>query len=176
MMKTIDGLDTVIGLVAERQLRCGCHINASEEQVAALMQQIDEGLVTYREAGTLLKVDSRVIEFHYRKHEEHLTAGQLERVIVKVKSDLLRTYDNLNRSLRTLDNSTELSALKTKIELSRELRALKKDITEFVIKHSTRLARDHQNLDSEWRKMEEFLLHDACSICRDKLSKVLSQE
>jgi len=131
--------------------------------------------MSHEEGALILGTDPRKLEYHIRKHEKNLNAQVLEKIIIIVKSDLLQNYDALTRTFRVIEDSAEPAYIGWKIKLSQEIRALKKDINEFISEHSTRLARDHQNLESQWNKMQEFLLYDACKKCKKALAKVLRE-
>jgi len=138
------------------------------------MDGLHEGLLTVHEAAGSLRTDVDKIDYHFRYHEEHFTSRDLEKIIVKVKSDLLEIYDSLQNSYESIKDDNDPRTIKTKIDLSKEIRSLKKDIGEFIQRHSARIAKDHQDLEAQWNRMAEFVVHDTCPKCKKALAGALT--
>jgi len=140
------------------------------------MNQLKEGLITVHDAASALNITVAKVDYHFRYHEEHLKSKDLVKIVMKIKSDLLDTYEELQRSfakLKTKDRAEEPQEIRMKIELSKEIRALKKDLNDFIKRHSNRIAMEHQDLENQWKHMAEFLMHDACDDCKNKLGVFL---
>jgi len=146
------------------------------EQYELVLRRIREKLMSYEEGALALKTKPKLLEYHIRRHEENVNAQTLEKLIVVIKSDLLENYNMLQKTLRLIERSGAQADITNKIKLSVEIRALKKDINDFIKEHSTRLARDHQNLEHQWNKMQDFLLYDACKPCKIALGRVLRDD
>ena len=146
------------------------------EQYELVLRRIREQLMSYEEGAVALKTKPKLLEYHIRRHEENINARILEKLIVVLKSDLLENYNTLQKTFRLIERSGDQGDITNKIKLSVEIRALKRDINDFIKEHSTRLARDHQNLENQWNRMQDFLLYDACKSCKIALSRVLRED
>ena len=154
---------------------CKCAFRV-HTQYKKVLRRIQGGLMSYPEAALILDCKPKELEYHVRRHEAHINAKILEKIIVVIKSDLLENYDMLMRTMRVIERGTEINMINAKIKLSQEIRALKKDINEFISEHSVQLAQDHQNLETQWSRMQEFLLYDACKPCQKALKVVLKED
>ena len=135
-----------------------------------------EGLVSVHDVSTALGADVRQVDTHYKYHESHISAKDLTKIVMKVKSDLLDVYESHQKSFQSLKGTTDLSEIKMKLDISKEIRSLKKDLDDFIKKHSNRIALEHQDLEKQWKKMTEFFAHDACNDCKLGLLTFLKDE
>ena len=155
--------------------KCTCDFSDHPE-LENLMYQMREGLVSIHDVAAALDADVRVLDNHYKYHEKHLSAKDLTKVVMKVKSDLLDVYESLQKSFIALKDDRDPAMISLKINLSKEIRSLKKDLDDFIKKHSNRIAIEHQDLEKQWKKMTEFFAHDACTECKKGLLVFLKDE
>lgn len=135
-----------------------------------------EGLVAVHDVAAELDVDIRKVDYHFRYHEKQISAKDLTKIVMKVKSDLLDVYESLQTSFQAIGDDTEPATIRMKIDISKEIRSLKKDLDDFIKKHSARIAVEHQDLEKQWKKMTEFFAHDACNDCKKGLLEFLKDE
>lgn len=155
--------------------KCTCEFKDHPE-LDKLMYQLKEGLVAVHDVAAALDTDIRVLDYHYKYHVAHMSSKDLVKIVMKVKSDLLDVYESLQQSFTALKDAKEPHEVKLKIEISKEIRSLKKDLDEFIRKHSARIAVEHQDLEKQWKKMSEYFAHDACPECRKGLLEFLQDE
>ena len=135
-----------------------------------------EGLIAVHDVAAALNADIKILDYHYKYHEKHISSKDLVKIVMKVKSDLLDVYESLQNSFVVLKDAKEPAEIKLKIEISKEIRSLKKDLDDFIRKHSARIAVEHQDLEKQWKKMTEFFAHDACNECKVGLLGFLEDE
>lgn len=152
--------------------KCTCDFSDHPE-LENLMYQMREGLVSVHDVAAALDADVRVVDNHYKYHEKHISSKDLIKIVMKVKSDLLDVYESLQKSFLALRDDRDPAMITLKINLSKEIRSLKKDLDDFIKKHSNRIAIEHQDLEKQWKKQAEFLAHDACPDCRKALMEHL---
>jgi molecular chaperone GrpE (heat shock protein) len=140
------------------------------------MYQMKEGLISVHDVASVLDADVQKVDYHYRYHEAHISSKDLVKIVMKVKSDLLDVYEELQRTFSTLKDNNDPSLITLKINVSKEIRSLKKDLDDFIKKHSSRIAMEHQDLEKQWKRMSEFFAHDACNECKIGLLEYLEED
>ena len=155
--------------------KCTCDFK-SHPKLEKLMYQMKEGLVAVHDVAAALDADIRRVDYHYKYHEKHISSKDLVKIVMKVKSDLLDVYEELQGSFLALKGNKDPAMVNMKINISKEIRSLKKDLDDFIKKHSARIAVEHQDLEKQWKKMTEFFAHDACNDCKLGLLEFLKDE
>jgi hypothetical protein len=155
--------------------KCTCGFK-DHKKLKKLMYQLDEGLISVHDVASILEVDVQKVDYHFKYHEKHISSKDLVKIVMKVKSDLLDVYEELQTSFTSLKDKDDITLIPLKINISKEIRSLKKDLDDFIKKHSSRIAMEHQDLEKQWKKMAEFMSQDACNSCKTNLLEFLSDE
>jgi len=155
--------------------KCTCSFR-NHPKLKKFMYQMEEGLISVHDVAGALDIDVQKIDYHYKYHEPHISSKDLVKITMKVKSDLLDVYEELQRTFGTLKENNDPSLITMKINVSKEIRSLKKDLDDFIKKHSSRIAMEHQDLEKQWKRMSEFFAHDACNECKMGLLTYLEEE